>query len=182
MRAGKEANATAMRPGPLRPPRGLLGALLAGCALLLLAQAAAARDLHGRVVGISDGDTLTLLTGEQEQVRIRLAGIDAPERGQPYGSRARQALSDIAFGKPVRIAVLDTDRYGRVVGRVFAGAQDANAELVRRGAAWVYRRYSRDPALLGLEEAARAEGQGLWALPEPERVPPWEWRAAERKR
>ena len=78
--------------------------------------------------------------------------------------------------------MLDTDRYGRIVGRVFAGAQDANAELVRRGAAWVYRRYSRDPALLGLEEAARAEGQGLWALPEPERVPPWEWRAAERKR
>ena len=76
----------------------------------------------------------------------------------------------------------DTDRYGRTVGRVFAGALDVNAEMVRRGAAWVYRRHSDDPVLLRLEQAARAERTGLWGLPEAERTPPWEWRAAERQR
>ncbi len=124
-----------MRLRPLRF-RGIpLGALLAGSALFLLVQAASARELHGQVVGISDGDTLTLLTEERDQVRVRLAEIDAPERGQPYGASARQALSDLALGKAIRVAVQDTDRYGRAVGRVFAGAQDANAEMVRRGAA-----------------------------------------------
>ena len=157
--------------------------LLAGFLLLvLLVQAAAARELHGRVVGIADGDTITLLTERREEVRIRLAEIDTPEGGQPYGSRARQVLSDLAFGKPIRVVVVDTDRYGRAVGRVFAGALDVNAEMVRRGAAWVYRRYSDDPVLLRLERAARAERLGLWGLPEAERTPPWEWRAAERQR
>jgi endonuclease YncB( thermonuclease family) len=108
---------------------------------LLSAQMAQARDLLGRVVGITDGDTLTLLTDRREAVRVRLAEIDTPERGQPYGNRARQALADLAFGKIVRIAVRDKDRYGRTVGRVFAGSQDINAEMVRRGAAWVYRQW-----------------------------------------
>ncbi|WP_229682815.1 thermonuclease family protein [Siccirubricoccus deserti] len=131
------------------------------------------------MVGITDGDTLTLLTDRQE-VRIRLSEIDTPERGQPYGTRARQTLSDLAFGKLVRVVVHDTYRYGRTVGRIFAGSQDVNAEMVRRGAAWVYRRYSGDLALLRLEQAARAERRGLWALPEAERVPPWEWRTIGR--
>ncbi len=161
-------------------PRTLLAGLV--LLLLLLTQAAVAQELHGRVVGISDGDTLTLLTERREEVRIRLSEIDTPERGQPYGTRSRQALSDLAFGKAVRIVVRDTDRYGRTVGRVHAGAQDVNAEMVRRGAAWVYRRYSDDPVLLRLEQAARAERLGLWALPEAERVSPWEWRAAGRQR
>jgi endonuclease YncB( thermonuclease family) len=151
-------------------------------AYLLLVQAALAEDLRGRVVGITDGDTLTLLTDRREQIRVRLAEIDTPERGQPYGNRARQTLSGLAFGKTVRIVVRDTDRYGRTVGRVFAGSQDINAEMVRRGAAWVYRRYSDDPNLLRLEQAARAEKRGLWGLPEAQRVPPWEWRAAKRQR
>ena len=78
--------------------------------------------------------------------------------------------------------VEDTDQYGRAVGRATAGGQHVNAEMVRRGAAWVFRRYSDDPALLRLEQEARAARRGLWALPEAERVPPWEWRAAERER
>ncbi len=123
-----------------------------------------------------------MLTERREEVRIRLAAIDTPESGQPYGSRARQILSDLAFGKAVQVAVQDTDRYGRMVGRVFAGALDVNAEMARRGAAWVFRRYSDDPVLLRLEQAARAERVGLWGLPETQRIPPWEWRAAERRR
>lgn len=155
------------------------GLAIAFVALWLQAPAAAdAADLSGRVVGIADGDTLTLLTADKRQVRVRLAGIDTPERAQPYGSRARQELSELAFGKEAEVAVQDTDRYGRTVGRVQAGGVDVNAELVRRGAAWVYRRYNRDPSLPALEADARAAGRGLWALPEAQRVPPWEWRAS----
>ena len=160
----------------LRTPLGLLAAIM-----LLAAQAtASAEEIAGRVVGITDGDTLTLLDASRRQVKIRLAEIDTPEHGQPYGNRARQVLSDLAFGKPARVMVVDTDRYGRTVGRVHAAGVDLNAEMVRRGAAWVYRRYMRDPSLLALEEEAKAARRGLWALSEVERVPPWEWRAAHR--
>lgn len=153
---------------PLRCPVPALAALLA---ILLLPQLAAAADLIGRVVGIADGDTLTLLTPQREEVRVRLADIDTPERRQPYGSRAREALSDLAFGRSVRVVVQDVDRFGRSVGRVYVGPQDINAEMVRRGAAWVYRRYSDDP-VLRLEAKARAERRGLWDLPEAEQLPP----------
>jgi endonuclease YncB( thermonuclease family) len=160
---------------PLNLSRTLLAIIL-----LLAAQAVFAAEITGRVVGITDGDTLTVLNKTRQQVRVRLAEIDTPEARQPYGNRARQALSDLAFGKTVRVVVQDTDRYGRTVGRVHAGAADVNAEMVRQGAAWVYRQYSRDPSLLRLEAEARAARRGLWALPEAERAAPWEWRAAER--
>ena len=165
--------------GMLRPWRCVANMLLTA-SILLFAQAAIAKDLTGHVVGIADGDTLTLLTDQRQQIRIRLSDIDTPERRQPFGNRARQALSDLAYGKVVQVAVRDTDRYGRTVGRVFAGHQDINAELVRRGAAWVYRRYSDDLELLRLERVAQSQKRGLWGLPEAERMPPWEWRAAAR--
>jgi len=149
-------------------------------ATLFISVPAWAAELTGRVVGLADGDTLTLLTPERRQVRIRLGEIDTPESRQPYGTRARQVLSELVFGKDARVVVQDTDRYGRTVGRVYAGAVDVNAEMVRQGAAWVYRQYSRDAALLQLEVEAKAARRGLWALPEAERTPPWEWRAAER--
>ncbi len=160
-----------------RSPFGFLAALLL---LAAVSAAAAAAEIAGRVVAVSDGDTLTVLDGARREVRVRLAEIDTPESGQPYGDRARQALSDLAFGKAVRVVVVDTDRYGRTVGRVHEGGVDVNAEMVRRGAAWVFRRYSRDPSLPRLEEEARAARRGLWALPEAQRTPPWEWRAANR--
>lgn len=140
--------------------------------------AQAAQEIAGRVVAIADGDTLTVLTNTRQQVRIRLAEIDTPEAAQPYGSRARQELSELAFGREVHITVQDTDRYGRTVGRVRADGQDVNAEMLRRGAAWVYRQHSRDASLLAVEAEARTARRGLWALPEAQRVPPWEWRAA----
>jgi endonuclease YncB( thermonuclease family) len=105
---------------------------------LLLAQPATTEELLGQVVGISDGDTLTLLTQDHRQVRVRLAGIDAPKIRQPYGSRARQELSHLSFRQSVRVIVEDTDRYGRTVGKVMLGPLGLNAELVRRGTAWVY--------------------------------------------
>jgi endonuclease YncB( thermonuclease family) len=149
-------------------------------ALFLMASPTMAEEIAGHVVGVSDGDTLTMLTEAKKQVKVRLAEIDTPESGQPYGSRAKQALSDLVYRKAVRVVVQDTDRYGRTVGRVYVGTQDINAEMIRQGAAWVYRQYSRDPLLLPIEQEARNAKRGLWALPEAERTPPWEWRAAER--
>ena len=161
-------------------PRLLPGLLLA--LLLLPAVPALADTLSGRVVAIADGDTLTVLTEGREQVRVRLSDIDTPERRQPWGTRARERLSELAFGQEVRVTVRDTDRYGRVVGRVWAGTTDVNAAMVRDGAAWVYRRYSQDIGLLRLEAEAKSARRGLWGLPEADRTPPWEWRAERRGR
>ena len=135
-----------------------------------------AAEYTGRVVGVSDGDTLTLLTAEKQQVKVRLGEIDTPESRQPYGQRAKQALSDLAYNKEARVVVQDTDRYGRTVGRVYVGGVDVNAELVKQGAAWVYRQYLKDQSLLALEAEAKAAKRGLWGLPETERCPPWDWR------
>lgn len=142
----------------------------------------AAAGYTGKVVAISDGDTLTLLTAEQRQIKIRLAEIDTPEKRQPYGNRARQALSELTFGQPARVVVETVDRYGRTVGTVFVDGVNINREMVRVGAAWVYRQYLQDESLLGLEREARAAGRGLWGLPAAERVPPWEWRKSRRTR
>lgn len=136
-------------------------------------------EYSGRVVGISDGDTLTLLVPDGtsfKQLKIRLAEIDTPESAQPYGQKAKQALSDLAYNKQARVAVQDTDRYGRIVGRVYIGNLDVNAELVKSGSAWVYRQYAKDKSLFVLETQARVVKRGLWSLPEAQQVPPWDWR------
>lgn len=153
---------------------GLVRLLLAFFALA--ACTARAEELAGKVVGVTDGDTLTVLVNRQP-VKIRLAEIDTPERGQPWGTRAKQALSDKVFGKEVGLRVVDTDRYGRTVAHVYLEGRDINREMVREGHAWAYRKYLRDPSLLEDEAAARKAGVGLWSVPEAQAVPPWEWRA-----
>jgi len=155
-----------------------LAALL--LAALLLPPLAFPEEYNGRVVGVSDGDTLTLLVEGNRQVKIRLAEIDAPESGQPYGKRSKQELSALAFNKQAHVKVITTDRYGRSVGRVFVGGVDVNAEMIRRGAAWVFRKYVKDVSLFALEEEARREKRGLWALSEAGKIPPWEWRKRKR--
>ena len=155
----------------------MLSVLAALLALASLATSAA--DLTGKVVGISDGDTLTLLVPDGasfKQVKVRLGEIDTPESKQPYGQRAKQALSDLAYNQQARVVVQDTDRYGRTVGRVYVGSLDVNAEMIRQGAAWAYRQYLKDQSLLKLEADAKAAKRGLWGLPEAERCPPWDWR------
>jgi len=129
----------------------------------------------GKVVGISDGDTLTLLVNNTPY-KIRLAEIDTPERGQPYGTQSKKLLSELAFGKEVTVHVQTTDRYGRSVARIYVDDVDVNADLVKQGAAWVYRKYAKDESLFELEKQAMEAKLGLWGLPEAERVPPWEWR------
>ena len=131
--------------------------------------------IQGKVVAIADGDTLTILMNKK-QYKIRLAEIDTPESGQPYGSKAKKVLSDLVFRKTVAAEVQDIDRYGRYVARLYVGDLDINAELVKRGVAWVYREYSTDDSFYDYEKTAKENQLGIWGLPESERVPPWEWR------
>ncbi len=141
-------------------------------------------DAASRLVQIFDGlgqnpqnDPITILTSAKHQIKVRLADIDTPElRGQPYGRKAKKVLSDKIYRKQVSVVKVATDRYKRLVGKVYLGDRYINAEIVADGAAWVYRKYSNDPELLELERQAREEGRGLWALQEDQRVAPWEWR------
>lgn len=155
--------------------------LFAASLLLTIASPLAlAADINCKVVGVHDGDTFTCLDSNKTQLKVRMAEIDTPESKQPYGTKSQQALSDLVFGKDVALKVQATDRYGRTVARAYVGSTDVNSELVAQGAAWVYRQYSKDKSLIGLEDQARKAKLGLWALPESERVPPWEWRKAAR--
>jgi len=130
---------------------------------------------EGKVVGISDGDTITLLI-DKTTYKIRLAQIDTPERKQPYGSKSKRVLSDLIFGKEIKVKIETIDRYGRYVADVYLEDTHINAELVKLGAAWVYMKYVKDRSLIDLEKKARIERIGLWALPEEQIQPPWEWR------
>jgi endonuclease YncB( thermonuclease family) len=153
-----------------------LAALLIAMLLPLCAYGQSANDITGRVVGIADGDTLTLLTDAHQQVRIRLAEIDAPESGQPYGKLSKQALSNLVFSKTVRIKTRGLDQYGRTLGRVYVGGRDVNSEMVRSGAAWAYRDYLTDYSLISMEIQAKKERRGLWTMPAGQPIAPWDWR------
>ena len=133
----------------------------------------------GQVIGISDGDTLTVLV-DKKPIKIRIAEIDAPESKQPFGARAKQALSDICFRAVADVVEVARDRYGRTVARVSCGGQDVATSQVRAGMAWVFDRYSRpDSPLYPIQDEARAARRGLWADKDP--VPPWEWRQSKKK-
>lgn len=134
----------------------------------------AAEGVVCRVVGVSDGDTITALCGDSKQLKVRLAEIDAPEKAQPFGQVSKKSLSDLCFGKQAEIATHGLDRYGRSIGRVSCDGTDANAEQVRRGLAWVYDKYVTDLSLYPIQTEARQEHRGLWSEKSP--VPPWEWR------
>jgi micrococcal nuclease len=145
---------------------------------LLASFIAHAATLQGKVVHIADGDTLTILTNANEQVKIRLAGIDTPEKAQPFGKKAKQALAALTFQKQASVEVETKDRYGRTVGRVLVGRLDVNAELVGQGMAWVYRKYTDDQKLYALEAKAKHAKRGLWATDHP--IEPWLWRKGKR--
>ncbi|MEJ7623747.1 MAG: thermonuclease family protein [Pyrinomonadaceae bacterium] len=165
-------SALACMPGELSGTGPYVSASPAGA--LLTSEAAT-----GKVVGITDGDTIKLLT-EGKQITVRLAGIDAPERTQAFGNKAKQKLSDMIFGKIVAVRSSKIDKYGRTIGQIFEGETDVNLEMVKAGLAWHYKRYEREqsPADRGLyskaETAARAERLGLWSTPAPQA--PWEFR------
>ena len=163
-----------MRSNHKRHVAAFLGVLLA---VLCLLPTAAAERIAGRVVGVTDGDTLRLLVGRREE-RIRLHGIDAPEKAQPWGDRSKRNLSDGVFGQDVVVEVRDRDRYGRLVGVVWIGREDAGLAQVRAGLAWAYLEFSR--AYLPAQQEAQRRRVGLWGDPGP--VPPWDWRRSKRRR
>lgn len=127
-----------------------------------------------KVVGVSDGDTITALCAGNEQMKVRLAEIDAPEKDQPFGTRSKQVLSDLCFGKPAEVVPQTKDRYGRTVARVRCDGQDVSESQVLGGMAWVFDRYVTDRGLYRLQDEAKAARRGLWGDSTP--VPPWEWR------
>ena len=141
----------------------------------LIVQPCLAADYTGKVVAVIDGDTIEVLH-HQHPERIRLSGIDCPEKGQAFGKRARQAASDLAFGKQVTVQTHGYDKYTRTLGDVLLpDGTNVNQELVKQGWCWWYRKYAPgDLGLEKLEQEARAAKKGLWADPQP--VPPWEWR------
>ena len=151
-------------------------------ALMALSAAVSSATVEGEVVAITDGDTIKILTPTKQQIKVRLADIDTPERGQPYGRKARQVLGEKIHRRQVDVEEVTIDRYQRLVGRVFLDGRNINAEMVEDGAAWVYRKYSDDPQLLRLESQAREQGRGLWALQPDQRIPPWEWRKQQRSK
>lgn len=159
---------------PARPPRGTTAAPQRG------------ETLTGRVVGVSDGDTLKVLTPERTELKVRLAGIDTPEKAQAYGKVAKYELSQLAFGRQVEVRVLTRDRYGRSVALVAVEGRDLGLALLEAGMAWFYRDYQKDlppdvrQAYDAAEAQARAAGKGLWRDPNP--TPPWAWRKEQRRR
>jgi endonuclease YncB( thermonuclease family) len=148
--------------------------------ILLLAMTAspALAEFTGRVVGVADGDTLSVLHDGKAE-RVRLNGIDCPEKGQPFGAQAKAVTSAMAFGREVTVRPVNLDKYGRTVADVvLPDGRNLNRELVALGLAWWYRKYSTDESLGHLEVAARVGKKGLWADPEP--IPPWAFRKQQK--
>ena len=160
---------------------------------LALSAHAATQSFDGRVVGVADGDTVTVLDSNNLQHKIRVAGIDAPEKGQPFGERSKQSLSRAVLGKDVRIEWDKQDRYGRMVGKVWVTPPevtckqppcpktlDAGLAQLTVGLAWHFKKYANEQAeedrlrYAFAEDEARARKAGLWSAPSP--IPPWEWR------
>lgn len=141
---------------------------------------AQAETLSGKVVKIADGDTLSIMDDRKRVHKVRLAGIDAPERDQPFGVKSRENLNRLVAGHKVEVDWHKRDRYRRVVGKIYAGGRDVNLAQVRAGMAWWYWRHASDQSWLDqiiyatTHAMAWLEDVGLWADPDP--VPPWEWR------
>jgi len=185
---------TSLRPRIPRTP--LLRLALCATALLLPVSGANAAELHGRVVGVSDGDTISVLDEWHITHKVRLAGIDAPERKQPYGAQARQHLAGLVFGKSVAVTWHKRDWYGRLIGEVrlrvtgacgqpdCARAEDVGLAQIESGLAWHYRQYQNEQTMEQrrryalAEQSARAKREGLWKDARP--VPPWEYRSSQR--
>ena len=161
--------------------------------VMLTVSVASAETLIGTVVGVADGDTITVLDANREQHKIRLGGIYAPEKAQPFGQRSKENLSRLVFDKDVRVEWEKRDKYKRIVGTVWVQpvscptcpkTLEAGLAQLTVGLAWWYRKYAKEqsPEAAGryefAEQEARAKRAGLWADGQP--IPPWDWRKGER--
>ena len=165
-----------------RSNRGMLRLFVIAAAVIGLSAETHAADVQTitvRVIGVHDGDTLTALTADRTQLKVRLHGIDAPELGQPFRQASKRALSDLVFGKQVTLHTTGTDRYKRTLAHVTVGDIEVDAQMITTGHAWHYKRYDHTAALEAAERNARAARRGLWA--DGDAVPPWEWRKSGRE-
>jgi endonuclease YncB( thermonuclease family) len=161
--------------------RKLISTMCAMGLSLSVQTCALAAEIQGVVVGVADGDTLTVLDSTHTQHKIRLSGIDAPEKSQPFGDRSKQSLSALTFGKRITVEWDKRDRYGRIVGKVITlNGTDANLEQIKAGMAWHYKMYEREQpredrkAYADAERDARDTRMGLWQ--NAQSIPPWEYR------
>lgn len=132
------------------------------------------------IVGVTDGDTVTAVDSNNRQIKVRLAGIDAPESRQDFGARSKQYLSDLVYGKPVILDGDKIDRYGRLVAKILLNGADVNLEQIKAGFAWHYKQYELEQSYAdrkiyaAAERDARSKGINIWSVPEP--VAPWDFR------
>lgn len=140
-------------------------AIIILCYLSLLAYPA-------KVIKISDGDTITILTQQRKQIKVRFYGIDAPELKQPYGKKSKQFLANLIAGEVVEVDENGKDKYKRTIGTIYLDGTDINAQIVANGYAWAYRKFSKK--YTAQESKAKSQKLGLWRDKEP--IPPWEWR------
>lgn len=131
-----------------------------------------------QVVAVVDGDTIKVLNQGKTE-KIRLAYIDAPEMGQPFGKNAKQALSDYIFDQAVNVKRYGKDRYGRTLAVIYLNQENINLKMVEEGFAWVYTRYTDDQIYFDAQQIAETNQRGLWSLPAHEQVAPWDWRKIE---
>lgn len=137
------------------------------------------KQIQGKIVGITDGDTVKLLTVDKTLIKVRVANIDCPERKQPYSERAKQFTSNQIFEKQVKLEYLKKDRYGRYICNIiYDDSLNLSKQLLKNGMAWHYVKYSDDESLQVLEDVAKKNKVGLWQ--DPNAIPPWEWRSNKR--
>jgi endonuclease YncB( thermonuclease family) len=155
--------------------KSFLKPLLLFCALWLCTDAKLVEIINAKVVGVHDGDSITLLLDGNVELKVRLEGIDCPEKKQAFGNAAKQFTSDLAFDKLVMLQKTGVDRYGRTLGFIILpDGSNLNEEILKAGFAWHFKKYNQDPLLAQMEDTARINHKGLWQDPNP--VPPWEFR------
>ena len=148
--------------------------------ILLLCTYANSLELIGKVIKVSDGDTITLLTDDKVSHKVRLNDIDAPEKKQPFGSKSRDNLESYIAGEIVTVRYKSKDRYGRVLGTIYFDNLDINLQQVKNGYAWVYKQYSKNQTYYKEEQKARDLKKGLWIEKEP--IAPWEFRKQKKSK
>ena len=159
--------------------RAYIKTTLLALALTLAVTCHAQDTFKGKVIRIADGDTFTVLTEGNNQVKVRISGIDAPESGQAFGTKSRQWLADRIFGKTVTLEESSKDQYGRSIANVYYEGQDIGLASIRAGMAWHYAHFNDDEAYAAAQKAAQEENLGLWADKDP--VNPYEWRKTHKK-
>ena len=154
--------------------------LLSFLLIFSVCTASASKILQGKVVSVADGDTITVLDAEKTQHKIRLQGIDAPEKAQAFGAKSKQSLYEMVHGKTVQVSFEKSDKYGRILGKVLLDGQDICHQQIKAGLAWHYKKYQNQQPLAdrdaysASETAAKNEKLGLWSDPRP--VAPWDFR------